>query len=189
MSRLALAAGCAFLAGMAAAQAQSAPQPNPTATVPEQIHRAPTDAQIADPAATRAMLRSDHDRLFGAADLNRDGRVSRQEAAAAAQRWIDRSDRNADGRLSIEEFQAEGGQSATAAQDHRGAEATEAFRRLDENGDGGLGQGELTAVFERMLQQGDTDNDQTLSRAEIGALERRDRAELPAPAAGSTMQR
>ena len=42
-------------------------------------------------------------RLFGMADANRDGRVSLQEAEAAALAHFDRVDRNRDGRVSPDE--------------------------------------------------------------------------------------
>lgn len=44
--------------------------------------------------------------MFAMADLNRDGRVSRQEATQAAQRWFDAADTNHDGVLTPDEMRA-----------------------------------------------------------------------------------
>lgn len=137
-----------------------------------------------DPRAARTMVRPEHRDLFESADLNDDGRVTRQEAAAAAQGWIDRHDSDANGRLSMSEFRAasEGSSTSVATQssaprapgesanDHDPSQAAEAFRWVDSDSNGEVSQGELTAVFERMLSEGDSNDDDALSRSELAEL-------------------
>jgi hypothetical protein len=90
-----LALGCALLVLAAGAQAQT---PAPTATVAPEAAAAP-----AEPKYTVAQIAQ----AFGFIDGNKDGKLSREEAAGfrGVARHFDEADLNKDGALSREEFE------------------------------------------------------------------------------------
>ena len=120
---------------------------------------------FATPAARAC---GDHaDASFAGMDLDRDGRISPSEHAAAARRMYATMDRNADGKLSAAEMDA-AHVIVTGNRARRGEMGSaEKIRTVDQNGDRVLSAAEHDAGAAMMFARMDANKDGRLSRAEF----------------------
>lgn len=95
-----------------------------------------------------------------AADVNRDGAITRGEAADTRAAMFERIDSNGDGYIS----QVERAAAAAASQRRRG------FQRVDADNDGRISRAEFTRQPMRLFDHFDTDNNDVLSGSEIDAM-------------------
>jgi hypothetical protein len=95
-----------------------------------------------------------------AADVNRDGAITRAEAAGARAAMFERIDTNGDGYISPVERAA----AIAAAQRRRG------FQRVDADNDGRISRAEFTRQPLRLFDHFDADNNGVLSGSEIDAM-------------------
>ena len=100
-------------------------------------------------------------------DANQDGRISRAEYRQGLVESSMKFDRNADGRVTIQEMPA-----ATRLPGVKGL-MIKVFSKMDASGDGALSREELTARAELRFTELDTDSDGYLDAAEIKAGRRR----------------
>ncbi len=142
----------------------------------------PRDAQRPQPAAD----------LFGRLDANGDGVVTADEIPEQRRGFFERllrtADRNGDGKLTKEEFAAAQGDRPRRDSDpHRpepsdrpatpppGFNVEDFFRRLDRNSDGKIGadevpQGQPGEFIKRLIQRADRDGDGAVTLEEVRAL-------------------
>ncbi|MDP9134915.1 MAG: EF-hand domain-containing protein [Actinomycetota bacterium] len=98
--------------------------------------------------------------LLAALDADRDGKLTLQELHTAREQQVDRFDRNGDGRLSAEEYQAwwlETAQARLARQ----------FRADDRDKDGEITLQELVERSNELLRRRDIDRDGSLTADEL----------------------
>jgi Ca2+-binding EF-hand superfamily protein len=122
------------------------------------------------------------DAMFKAMDTNGDGRVSRAEYAAHAQKKFDDMDANHDGQVTLAEMEAA---HAKMKADHAKMKAdmpmqgdkpmkeemsaAEMIKMCDQNGDGQISAAEHAAHADAMFTKMDTDGDGFLSASECAA--------------------
>jgi Ca2+-binding EF-hand superfamily protein len=116
------------------------------------------EAPAAPAQRTEACEHGPRAQRFEKLDINKDGRVSRDEMLGKASERFDRADANKDGTLTAEE---------RAAAHKRFAE--EHFKKADKNGDGVLTADELPPHFAKMLGKLDTNKDGKLTQPELAA--------------------
>lgn len=123
------------------------------------------------PAAAAGKASGD---LIGRADLNGDGRVTREEFISARSQLFTRLDRNRDGYISRDDAsQSRIGRRA------QGKRLGEALREFDRNNDGRIGRDEFVDRPTSMFDRFDTNRDRVLDSGEMmamrGAIEARRR--------------
>jgi Ca2+-binding EF-hand superfamily protein len=122
------------------------------------------------------------DAMFKAMDSNRDGKVSRAEHAASAQKMFSEADANRDGRTNLVEMEAA---HAKLQAEHAKLKtdmpakgdkpmrmemsAAEMLKQCDQNGDGQVSTAEHAAHADAMFTKMDTDSDGFLCAAECVA--------------------
>jgi Ca2+-binding EF-hand superfamily protein len=116
------------------------------------------EAPAAPAQRTEACEHGGRAQHFEKLDINKDGRVSRDEMLGKATERFDRADANKDGSLTADE---------RAAAHKRFAE--EHFKKADKNGDGVLTADELPPHFAKMLGKLDTNKDGKLTQPELAA--------------------
>ena len=104
-------------------------------------------------------------RLFEEADADGNGAVTQAEIDAWRAAQVERADTDADGGLSLEEFQ-------TIWQERARPRMVDAFQNLDEDGDGRITDAELDDRFGRIVARLDRDGDGALSPADRGRRNR-----------------
>lgn len=104
------------------------------------------------------------DDMFTMADANKDGRISAQEHATAAQARFARMDANRDGRLAADEMAVDHGMKKM----HAGMMA-----KMDANHDGVLTRAEHAAAAQAMFDRMDPDHDGKVTAAEMSAAHQR----------------
>jgi Ca2+-binding EF-hand superfamily protein len=149
-------------------------------------------APAQDPPADRP----DAARLFEQLDSNKDGTLAADEVAEDRKRLFERlvrnGDKNADGKLSLEEFttamraqrpgQPPGGQPPAGPDGRpRLPNPEEMFRRLDTNGDGKITAEETPERAKELVRRADADGDGIVTKDEFVkvAAQLRDRLGLP----------
>jgi len=109
---------------------------------------------------------------FESMDANGDGKVSPDEHAASASRMFEKMDTNADGKVTAAEMTA-AHQNMTGKKAERGEKgeltAAEKIKVIDTNGDGVLTADEHATGAKAMFDKMDTDQDSTLTKAELKA--------------------
>lgn len=106
---------------------------------------------------------------FGTLDLNGDGRLTLEEMQAQGEARFAAADTNGDGGLSTEEL-------AAAADARRADRIVAMMERFDENGDGILQQSEMPQRgdrADRMFERVDTDGDGAITEVEFEAAKDR----------------
>jgi Ca2+-binding EF-hand superfamily protein len=116
------------------------------------------EAPAAPAQQTEACEHGPRAQRFEKLDINKDGRVSRDEMLGKATERFDRADANKDGSLTAEE---------RAAAHKRFAE--EHFKKADKNGDGALTADELPPHFAKLLGKLDSNKDGKLTQPELAA--------------------
>ena len=110
------------------------------------------------------------DARFDSMDANGDGKISPDEHSAAAARMFERMDANGDGKVTASEMDAarqkmlaDKGMKAMKPQ----MSSADKIKTIDTNGDGILTADEHAAGAKAMFDKMDTDDDSTLSKAEL----------------------
>lgn len=109
-----------------------------------------------------------HDKHFKKLDADGDGKVTRAEHAAGAQKMFAQADSNGDGivtALEMDAVKASYGDKSARTE----LSSAEKIRVIDQNGDGQLTAAEHTAGSEAMFAKADTDGDGVLSESECKA--------------------
>lgn len=104
------------------------------------------------------------DDKFAKMDTDGDGKISRTEHAAGAQRMFAEMDANSDGIVTAAEMDAK-----KDARPGDKMSASEKIQMIDQNADGRLTAAEHTAGSETMFGKMDTDGDGSLSKEELKA--------------------
>ena len=131
-------------------------------------------AALAIPAIAQERGRMGADRLFQAADADRDGRVTSGEAWTALSARFAEADADRDGGVTWDEFRAHamaamGGRTPPAGRLARMEERGQGmFRALDADRDGKVTLTELRPFAEAMFRTRDANGDDALTREEVG---------------------
>ena len=132
------------------------------------------------PCAFAAHHGGAEDEMFKMMDTDGDGKVSRAEQAASAQKMFTDADANHDGMVTLAEMEAAQAKMETAhaksdmpmKKDHAMKDemsAAEMFKMCDQDGDGKISQAEHTKHADAMFAQMDTDKDGFLTASECAA--------------------
>ena len=109
------------------------------------------------------------DARFESMDTNGDGKISPDEHAAAAALMFDKMDTNADGKVTAAEMTAAYQNMTGKKADKAALTAAEKIKVIDTNGDGVLTADEHATGAKAMFDKMDTNQDSTLSKAELKA--------------------
>lgn len=138
------------------------------------------------PSRTQRSERSNRDeragrgKLFERLDANGDGKIVLDEVPEAGrerfEKLIARIDKDGDGAVTRREFAAAAPAAGDAARNRHqaGRDGSHFFKQMDKNADGKLTADEVPEerrpMFERLIERGDKDGDQTLSLEEFTAV-------------------
>jgi len=100
---------------------------------------------------------------LGPADVNGDGKLTREENRSAAVKELLKYDKNKDGRVMQAELPAMAKMPGVRGQ------VAQIWKVYDSSGDGAVSREEVTAVAERNFTQADANRDGALDQAEIDA--------------------
>jgi Ca2+-binding EF-hand superfamily protein len=135
------------------------------------VHQRISFALVWGLASVAAFAGPDADKHFKMMDANGDGKITREEHAAAARQMFQQCDANHDGIVTAAEMDA-----AMAAKGEKigkdDKNSAEKIKVIDQNGDGKLTAAEHTAGSEKMFAQMDKDGDGSLSKEECAEAQK-----------------
>jgi len=110
--------------------------------------------------------------LFGRADINNDGVVSRVEFDSAREALFARGDANGDGRITLSEVRGLRPEGGGDRRQRPNREAMGQLRAIDANNDRAVSLGEFRTAGAGRFTQADGDHNGVLSRSEAAAFAR-----------------
>lgn len=125
-------------------------------------------ALCAVPASFAGKDGAKHDKHFAAMDADGNGKITKAEHHAMAQKMFSECDANRDGTVTAVEMDAAMAKKGESY-DKTEKSSAEKIAVIDQNGDGQLTQAEHAAGTDKMFAQSDTDGDGTLSKEECKA--------------------
>jgi Ca2+-binding EF-hand superfamily protein len=131
-----------------------------------------SEAFFASKRAERQAKHAEHAKQrFAEQDVNKDGKLSKQELAKLPGDWFERVDLNGDGSVTAGEM----AEAHAAMKDRfgkhgekRGKHGEKRFEKLDSNGNGAVEQTEIAAHAKQRFERLDADKNGALSQEELG---------------------